>query len=573
MRYLVLAVDYDGTLARDGRVAQESIGALERAAASGRKLVLVTGRQLDDLVAVFPRIDVFDRVVAENGAALYRPATRETRILAEPPPQPFVEALRSRGVAPLSVGNSIVATIHPNETIVLEVIRDLGLELHVIFNKGAVMVLPANVNKASGLMAALEELRLSPHNAVAIGDAENDHAMLSLAEYSVAVANSVPTLRAAADRVAIQPNGGGVVELIDDLLEHDLAAVPPRTLRRKLLLGTRESGEEVNIAPGGANVLIAGSSGSGKSTFATGLLERLGAQGYQFCIIDPEGDYEDFGDAIVFGNAQRGPSADEVLTALAKPDANVAVNLIGLPLQERPRFFLSLLPRLLELRAQTGRPHWILVDETHHLLPADWELAPAILTQELTSMIYVTVHPDMVAPAILRDVRVVAAFGENPVATLEKFCDRIGLSAPRVGATKLESGQALLWLGGTAGDPFVLRIAPSRTERRRHRRKYAEGELPPERSFYFRGPGGKLNLRAQNLILFLQLAEGVDDETWQHHLRRGDYSEWLRQRIKDDALANQVRAIERETALAATESRRRIKAAVEERYTLPAGGN
>jgi Helicase HerA, central domain len=318
-------------------------------------------------------------------------------------------------------------------------------------------------------------------------------------------------------------------------------------------------------------VLIAGSSGSGKSTLATGILENLVAQGYQFCIIDPEGDYEGFPDAIMFGSAERGPSTTEILTALEKPGANVSVNLIGLPLEDRPRFFLGLLPRLLELRAKTGRPHWIVVDETHHLMPANWDLAPSIMTQELTSMIYITVHPDMVASQVLRNVNVVAALGDGPADTIRGF-SKVAKARIRLrNDIRLEAGQALLWLKWAGEPPFKIEIAPSRSERRRHRRKYSEGELPPERSFYFRGPDGKLNLRAQNLILFLQLAAGIDDATWLHHLRNGDYSRWIRDCIKDDVLADEVHAIEQRPAPDAAETRELIKAAVEHHYTLPAG--
>src|SRR5579884_2608762 len=179
LRYLALAADYDGTLATDGRVDQRTVGALERLRSSGRRLVLVTGRELDDLLRVFERIDLCDRVAAENGAVLYDPAARAERPLADPPPERFIARLRERGVAPLAVGRSIVATTEPHEVAVVETIRELGLELHVVFNKGSVMVLPSGVNKATGLAAALAELRLSPHNAVGIGDAENDHAFLA----------------------------------------------------------------------------------------------------------------------------------------------------------------------------------------------------------------------------------------------------------------------------------------------------------------------------------------------------------------------------------------------------------
>src|SRR5262249_25029908 len=155
MRYLALACDYDGTLAHHGRVDEPTLAALERLLATGRKLILVTGRELDELLDIFSEVRLFEWVVAENGALLYRPATKEVKLFGEPAPEGFVHRLRERGVAPLSVGHVIVASWHPHEAVALEVIRDLGLELQVIFNKDAVMVLPAGVNKATGLAAAL----------------------------------------------------------------------------------------------------------------------------------------------------------------------------------------------------------------------------------------------------------------------------------------------------------------------------------------------------------------------------------------------------------------------------------
>ena len=154
--------------------------------------MLVTGRLLPDVAALFEPLDLFDRVVAENGAVLYRPASKEERALADPMPAEFVSMLAGRGVAPLQLGRVIVATMRPHETTVLATIRDLGLEMQVIFNRDAVMVLPSGVNKGTGLRAALEELGLSLHNVVGIGDAENDHGFLDLCECAVAVANALP---------------------------------------------------------------------------------------------------------------------------------------------------------------------------------------------------------------------------------------------------------------------------------------------------------------------------------------------------------------------------------------------
>src|SRR5437868_8434311 len=255
MRYLTLCADYDGTLAHDGRVDEPTLAALERLLASGRQLVMVTGRELPDLMATFPRLDLFERVVAENGALLYRPATHQEKPLAERPPEKFIDLLRRRGVGPLSVGRVIVATWRPHEHAVLQAISELGLELQVIFNKGAVMVLPAGVNKASGLACALEEMGLSAHNAVGVGDAENDHAFLSLCECSAAVANALPPVKETADLTTRADHGAGVVELIDELVENDLTAREPRLVRHHLLLGTRDDGSEVRVPPYGSNLL------------------------------------------------------------------------------------------------------------------------------------------------------------------------------------------------------------------------------------------------------------------------------------------------------------------------------
>src|SRR5438034_2059071 len=120
MRYAALASDYDGTLAHDGRVSDDTLRALERLRQSGRKIILVTGRHLSDLQTVFSRFDLFDSIVAENGAVLYTPSSREKQVLTAPPNPAFVDALRQRGVTPLGVGDSIVDTWHPNETVVLE---------------------------------------------------------------------------------------------------------------------------------------------------------------------------------------------------------------------------------------------------------------------------------------------------------------------------------------------------------------------------------------------------------------------------------------------------------------------
>jgi hypothetical protein len=500
---------------------------------------------------------------------LYDPARREEKILAPPPPEEFYQALRARGVWPLSLGRVIVATEQPHETAVLDAIQSLGLELQVIFNKGSVMILPSGVNKATGLTAALEEVGLSPHNVIGVGDAENDHAFLRLCECAVAVANALPMLKEQADVVTQNQCGVGVEELIEQLISTDLRSVESRLTRHHILLGSRIDGQEELLSPYGATLLLAGSSGGGKSTLAIGLLERLAERHYQWCVIDPEGDYETLEGAIALGNAQRAPTVEEILQLLESAANNAVINLVGLPLSDRPEFFHALFPRLQELRARTGRPHWVFVDETHHVLSVKWEPAAMALSQRLTNLVFITVHPRLLAPAVLSAVTCCIAVGHAPEEALQEFSAAVGHYLPLAEASVAAPGEALVWWRQPEQAPYRLRLAPNRTQRQRHRRKYAEGELGPDRSFYFRGPEGKLKLRAQNLLLFQQLAEGVDDETWLYHLQRGDYSRWFRDAIKDDTLAEETETIERAPQVSPQESRARIKAAIEERYTLP----
>lgn len=223
-RYHALATDYDDTIATAGVVSDATCAALERARADGFRVILVTGRELTDLERTFPHTAVFDRIVAENGAVLHTPHTGETQVLAEPPPAALIAALRSQGV-PLAIGCSIVATVEPYEHAALSAIRDLGLEWHVIFNKGSVMMLPSGVNKATGLAAALEQLAIAPAATIAFGDAENDHAFMGACGLAVAVGNALPSVKQLAHVVLEAPNGRGIAAFIDRLRAgHDVAA-------------------------------------------------------------------------------------------------------------------------------------------------------------------------------------------------------------------------------------------------------------------------------------------------------------------------------------------------------------
>jgi hydroxymethylpyrimidine pyrophosphatase-like HAD family hydrolase len=573
MRYLLLATDYDATLATDGHVDEATLAALKAVLATGRRLVLVTGRNLDELLTVHPELEIFERVVAENGALLYRPATKERRKLAEPPPPKFVATLRQHGVAPIAVGEVIVATREPHETAVLDAIRDLGLELQVIFNKGAVMVLPAGVNKATGLTAALEELKISPHNVVGVGDAENDHSFLKLCERSAAVGGALPALRDTADIVLCGEAGAGVQELVADLVDNDLGSTRSPDGQR-LKFGADESGTPVSLEPYGGCMLICGASASGKSTVARRVVESLQQLQYQLCIVDPEGDYEEQPGAVVIGKPDAEPRREEVMQLLQDYGVNGVVSMTGVPISDRPPYFAALLSDLLQLRARYGRPHWLVIDEAHHLFPADWEIPKGLLPESLTNVLLVTVHPELLSGELHKRVTQLVAVGPTAPQLLRQFAALRGMTLTEraldvAAAAPVAVGEVLLW---SPADQTCrrVRLDPPSAEQRRHTRKYAVGQLPPDRSFYFRGAEGKLNLRAQNLLQFLEIAAGVDDDTWAYHFRQGDYSRWFRDVIKDTELAAAAAAVERDRFSSRDAALAALRSAIESRYTLPA---
>src|SRR3984893_106906 len=367
MYFVALATDYDGTIAEDGVVAEATLVALRELKQSGRKLLLVTGRQLPDLKKVLPEIALFDLVVAENGGILFDPKTGDETLLAPEPPQAFLDKLQAREV-PVSVRRCVVATWEAHQHVLLEVIRELGLELQIIFNKGAVMVLPAGIGKATGLEAALALLKLSPHNVVGIGDAENDHAFLRFCGCAVAVANALPMLKESADFITEEPRGAGVAALARRMNADDLAGLSEGLSRQAVELALDEAGAPIEISPRGGSLLIAGMSGGGKSTVATGLLERFLEGGFQFCVIDPEGDYAELENTVSLGDAKH------------EPRLQAAVELL--------------------------RP---------------WN-----------GTILVTVHPEHVARAALETIALVVAVGSDPAATLRAFCGALGEDPPEI---------------------------------------------------------------------------------------------------------------------------------------------
>jgi hydroxymethylpyrimidine pyrophosphatase-like HAD family hydrolase len=566
----VLAVDYDGTIADEGRVAEATAAALGRVRESGRKVILVTGRVLPDLRHACGAVDeLFDVVVAENGALLYVPHSREVRILGEAPQGELVDALRRRGV-PFELGSSLIATLEAHADASLAAIRETGVERSLIFNKGALMLLPGGVTKATGLLAALAAVELSPRNLVGIGDAENDHSFLALSECAVAVADAVPALRQRADYVARAPGGRGVVEFIEEHLLDDVAAIVPGLKRHHLRLGQDGAGAPTCLPAHATTLLVVGPSASGKSTLTGVLVERLVEAARAFCLFDPEGDHRtlaELPDVVVLGGRSTHtlPSSDELDDLLRRPASRLVLDLSALSLADKVQYATRALAAVTTARSTRGLPHWLIIDEAHHILPAEGSSAVELIRPGPESLCLITLSAEHLAPAALAAVDVVASTDGD---AFRAAASRLGARFPAGGLDDrpLDRGEAVL---ARAGDPAArrFRVAPRAVEHRRHLRKYVEGNLPPERSFFFRGPAESLNLRAANLTRFCELAEGVDPATWEHHLRRGDYSAWIRAVIKDPGLADELAGLERNGG-SADESRRHVLAAIRRRYVI-----
>ncbi|MFN0056025.1 MAG: HAD hydrolase family protein [Planctomycetales bacterium] len=565
MKFHVLAADYDGTLADNGYVEATTVDALVRLRQSGRHVVMVTGRLLAPLLDAFPEVALCDLVVAENGALLYDPKTRTERPLAEAPPREFLETLRTRGVQVSEVGRVIIATCVPYETLTLETIRDAALELQIVFNKGAVMVLPTGVNKASGLRAALMELGLSPHNAVGIGDAENDGAFLKLCEASAAVDNALDALKGQADITVKGAGGKGVVELIDRLIADDLKELHHRP-GRGILLGTDLAGEALWIPVYGTRMLVTGDSAGGKSKLAVSILSQLIESGYQTCVIDPEGDFQAVEGAIVLGTRKQSPSPEEVMQVICKPDMSCVVSLFGTETHEQPAQFGRLYRALQDHRIRTGRPHWNIIDEAHYPISASGVGIDELHFEDWRSVMYVTAFPQQMPRTVLSNIDLFVTIGDDPAKLLAEYCELLGIKSPELKPpADSEKHRAVAWWRGK-GAPFWFRRSSLQGEHQRHRHQYFDGEMDPANQFYFRGPKGLLKLAAGNLRTFMQLADGVDDETWIYHLQRGDYADWFRTAIQDEKLAVLAEQLHRTDGVSAKESRKRISELIQKLY-------
>jgi hypothetical protein len=296
------------------------------------------------------------------------------------------------------------------------------------------------------------------------------------------------------------------------------------------------------------------------------MLEQLMDNSYQTCVVDPEGDYHDMKDPIVLGTLAQPPVIEEVIEVLSDPEKSCVVSLFGAKHEDQPELFSKLLRAIMEYRSRFGRPHWYLIDEAHYPLPATWGPIAELPLKDLRSVMYITAFIEQLPKTIIELTDLFVAIGDEPIKHLEQYCDLLGEPIPKVPPpSDKQQHRALAWWR-KRGTPAWFKRLPSKTEHQRHRHGYLEGDMDEEHRFYFRGPKGELNLPAQNLRIFMQVGEGVDDETWLHHLREGDYEQWFREIIKDETLADRAAKLRENGQISADESRKRIFEFIRQTY-------
>jgi hydroxymethylpyrimidine pyrophosphatase-like HAD family hydrolase len=566
-----VAVDFDGTLAEFGRPGSSTLDALDEARAGGVRVVIVTGRILADLLAVFPDASGHaDLLVAENGAVLARGARH--RVLAEPVAGGLAAALAGRGIG-CRRGEVLLACRGADEPAVLEEVRRLGLECQLIRNRAELMVLPAGISKGTGLVAGLADLGISPHNAAAIGDAENDHSLLAAAELGVAVGNAIGALKAEADVVMADADGRGVASFLRGPVFAGHERVHP--LRWRIVLGTLTDGTAASIPASQVNVLVTGVPQRGKSYVAGLIAERLIRLGYSVAVFDPEGDQaglSGLGDVLVTGADGNLPSPEGLARIVRHHRGGIVIDLSTMPVGQRAGYLHAAHRELESLRAASGLPHWLVLDEAQVALARD---ARSFFEPARTGYCLVTYRPEDLRPEALLAIDVLIALPSDAAADSTATLVAAAGGMPQAEAARLlghaRPGQAVLVEREHPGTGLVFSIGDRETSHMRHWHKYSAGHLLPDRRFYFRRdwdtPAGFSAGSAEELERELRTC---GEDVIVHHCQHGDFSRWVGTVLGDPPLAAAIATVEA-TVNSGTcrpaDVRARLCSAIRQRFT------
>jgi hydroxymethylpyrimidine pyrophosphatase-like HAD family hydrolase len=571
MKPRVLALDFDGTIAVNDTIDVDVAAAIQEARGVGLLAVLVTGRPLTDIDALLCSPPPFDAIVAENGAVLRLPKLPSPITLSQGPDLQFLAELRRRGIRH-QCGQCVVDAAAEVAPQVIEIIRSLGLPLAITFNLSRLMVLPYGVSKASGLQEALWRLRASVHNAIAVGNAENDHDMLQACEIGAAVAWGSEALRRSADEIVPGDGPRAVARYIRDVLSAPRVPLE-RMGRRRMRFGTLSTGEPLDFSIRGRNILVGGDPKSGKSWVAGLLCEQLILRRYSLCILDPEGDYACL-EALPGVIVQPVDSKDASLLGfermLRHPDLSLVLDMSAAPREDKPLLVRRFLEALNRLRRATGLPHRVVVDEAHYFLNRRDE--PELFDRELGGYLLVTYRISDLSPDILSASEAVI------VTRVDDRRQALALLALAPHGATPSEGLALL--GDLAIDEAVLlpgplesgdsfkrfRIAPRLTTHVRHRHKYADAPVRFDQEFVFTQHGRPTGARARTVRDLLSGLTALPDEVVQGHLARGDFRRWFEDVFGDRDLGGAIHRLERGDA---SNVRDALLHAIADRYCGP----
>ena len=544
MFFKVVAVDFDGTLTSGAGIAPHTVEAIEQARRNGLAIVLVTGRIGAELNAEFPKVaECMDAMVLENGAVIV--VDGHVHALSSPVDGSLTRALDDHGV-PYRRGEVLIAVDGEHVATVVELIGELGLDCQITRNRASLMVLPAGITKGTGLLRLLAQMSFSPHNAVAVGDAENDLSMFSIAEIGAAVANAVPSARRNADVVLDEPNGAGVAGLLAGPYLTGAQRWCP--LRRWVDIGVFDDATPARIPGSQGRIAVTGPAASGKSYLVGLLAERWIQANYSVLVLDPEGDHlqlRQLSEVQVVDGDHHLPEPAELVNAL-RPYSSMVVDLSELAEPDKIDYMHRLRSTAEAHREQHGFPHWVIYDEAHLLgaeKQAHWarrggyvlsSFAPALLPAhevDESDVVITLINGDSRADAVSRR-RATIRYGSGPVR------------------------------GFTIADRETTHV--------RHSHKYADVHLPNERRFYFHSTDGHPVAPAATMRDFTTAVMHLDQKSLEYHLERGDFSRWLDGTIADKDLAIQVAAWEDELqahrASELEQIRHQLARAVEQRY-------
>lgn len=571
MRLRAIAVDYDGTIATDGVLHPAVRESIRQARQRGVVVVIVTGRILSDLRCVAGSLDFVDGIVAENGAVVSLPNGHTTSLGHAPPPS-LLTKLTARGID-YQVGRCVIELDAAFANVAISLIRELELPLAITFNRSRMMLLPDSISKSSGLRELLSVLGVSLHNALGIGDAENDHGLLNSCEYGVAVEWGSYLLKQQADYV-ISGKGPEAVAAYIQQVSSQLRLPFEKAGQRKLVLEVMEGQPPLEIAIRGRNVLIAGDSKSGKSWLAGLLCEQMILKGYTIYAFDPEGDYESLAllpNTVMLGGGRLLPRFKD-LKMLLPQGLSVVLNLSHLGQDEKRSYIWHYLPLVAKYRRRRGYPHRILLDECHYYL--NRPDSEQLLDPELDSYALVTYRPSQLPQNIMRSVDAVIVTRLAERAEVDSVRRLVSADLTQSDwyepLANLDITEAALLPPTEEARGEVRRfcVAPRLTQHVRHRTKYFDIPVATGSVFVFTENGRPSGESATTLRELAERVKRLASPVVEGHLRRHDFSKWIANLFGDNELAKTVRELELQHRANGTVENfgNALAAAIDERY-------